>query len=98
MTSTLRTITSGTLEWRGILVYISLERQRYVDHLQIETLEPARAPLPLTETGYLSRFMAKDTIRDGIDPAEYVETMLNQAAMSKNWGHFEMQIRQYALL
>ena len=98
MTSTLRTITSGTLEWRGILVYISLERQSYVDHLQIETLEPARAPLPITETGYRSHFVGKNTIPDGVDPAAYVEAWLNEAAKSRSWGHLEINVRQYDLL
>jgi hypothetical protein len=40
MTSHFRTITHGTLEWRGILISVTLEKQRFVDHLQIETLEP----------------------------------------------------------
>jgi hypothetical protein len=98
MTSTFRTVTHGTLEWRGILIQVTLEKQRFVDHLQIETLEPFRAPLPITETGYRSHFIPKDMIEEAGGPEAYVAEWLDRAAVSKAWFEIEADVRQYALL
>ncbi len=98
MTSTFRTIITGTLDWHGILIQVTLEKQRFVDHLQIETLDPQRAPLPITETGYRSHFIPKDTIEAAAGPVAYVETWLDNAASRKGWSEQEAAIRQYALL
>ncbi|OSZ69559.1 hypothetical protein CAP40_01500 [Sphingomonas sp. IBVSS2] len=95
MSLSFRTITSGLLEWRGILISVTLERQRFVDHLQVETVEPVRAPLPITETGYRSHFVSKDVIED---PEAYVEQWLNHAAKDRGWIEHEADIRQYVLL
>jgi hypothetical protein len=32
------------------------------DHLAIESVEPAKAPIPITETGYLSHFIRADDL------------------------------------
>ncbi len=98
MTSHLRTITHGFLEWRGLLVHFTFERQRFVDHIQIETAERARAPLPITQTGYLSSFVSTGLIEDAGGPDRYVETLLDRAASGKAWIEIEPTIRQYALL
>lgn len=95
MNANFRTITSGVLEWRGILISVTIERQRWVDHLQVETLDPMRAPLPITESGYRSHFVSKDVIED---PETYVERWLNSAAKDRGWIEQEADIRQYALL
>ena len=93
-----RTITTSILDWRGILIRVTLERQRYADHLQVETLEPQRAPLPITETGYRSSFLPKGSIPTSEDPAAHVEAWLDQTAKARGWSHLEMRVRQYALL
>lgn len=98
MTALSRTITSSILEWRGILISITFEKQRFVDHIQVETLEPSRAPLPITATGYRSHFIAKHAIEDGAAAADYVETWLNHEARHRGWVEQEASIRQYALL
>jgi hypothetical protein len=78
-----RNITYGMIEWRGITIAVTLEKQAFVDHLAIETLEPLRAPLPITETGC---------------PEEYVTAWLDSAARGQRWADQEAAIRQYALL
>lgn len=98
MTSTFRTIVSGTLDWHGILIQVTLEKQRFVDHLQIETLDPQRAPLPITETGYRSHFVSKHVVDEAGGPEAYVQTWLEQAATGRAWAEQEAAIRQYALL
>lgn len=99
MTSHFCTVTHGTLEWRGILISVTLEKQAFVDHLQIETLEPHRAPLPITETGYRSHFVPKDSIEEAGGPETYVSDWLDAAAANagKVWLAQEAAARQYAL-
>lgn len=98
MTSTFRTMTYGTVEWRGITVSVTLEKQTFVDHLQIETLEPMRAPLPITETGYRSHFIPKGTVEHSGSPEDFVLNWLDAAARDRSWIVQEDDIRQYALL
>lgn len=93
-----RTITTAILDWRGILIRVTFERQRFADHLTVETLEPQRAPLPITDTGYRSHFMPKDMIEESGDPAAYVEAWLDDASRGRGWVEQEATIRQYALL
>ena len=81
MTSTFRTVVSGTLNWQGMLIQVTLEKQRFIDHLQIETLDPVRAPLPITNTGYRSDFIAKGTIESAGGPEAFVHAWLNHAAL-----------------
>ena len=97
MTSTFRTITSGFLDWRGIVIQVTYEQQRFVDHIQVETLEPQRGPLPITETGYCSHFIPKDVIEEAGGPEAYVEAWLDHAATGKGWAEQEAAARQYAL-
>jgi len=98
MTSNFRNIISGTLDWRRILIQITFEKQRFVDHIQIETLEPFRAPLPITETGYRSHFLSKDVIERACGPDTYVLDWLEFAATRQGWIEQEAAIRQYALI
>lgn len=99
MTSHFRTVQYGTLEWRGILISVTLEKQRFVDHLQIETLEPVRAPLPITETGYRSHFISKNIIEGAGGPESFVSAWLDGAAANagKSWLDQEAAARQFAL-
>ena len=55
------------------------------DHLEIESIKPKRAPLPITETGYRSHFMpALDLINAG-GPVTFVTAWINQEAKGKAW-------------
>jgi hypothetical protein len=98
MTSPFRNVIFGTLDWHGIIIQVTWEKQRFVDHLQIETLDPQRAPLPITETGYRSHFIAKDVIDAAGGAEAYVLDWLNAASGKRGWAEQEIDIRQYALL
>ena len=55
------------------------------DHLEIESIKPKRAPLPITETGYRSHFMpALDLINAG-GPVTFVTAWIEQEAKGKAW-------------
>jgi hypothetical protein len=96
------------LEWRGILIAVrycpdwseahAQIMGRPVAHLEIETIEPAHAPLPLTSTGYRSHFVDAAEVAAAADPASYVLEALDMAAVDKSWQECELAARQYALL
>lgn len=98
MTALSRTITTSILDWRGIIIRVTFERQSFVNHLQVESVEPQRCPLSISATGYVSRYLGRDAIPDGSDPATFVESWLDDAAKARHWGHMEMEVRQLALL
>lgn len=55
------------------------------DHLEIESIKPKRAPLPITETGYRSHFLpALDLINAG-GPVTFVTAWIAQEAKGKAW-------------
>ena len=96
------------LEWRGILIavrYCSHWSEAHaqimghpVAHLEIETIEPAHVPLPLTSTGYRSHFVDAREVESAGDPATYILEALEMAAADKSWQERELAARQYALL
>lgn len=55
------------------------------DHIEVESIKPGKAPLPITETGYRSHFMpALDLINAG-GPVTFVQAWIEQAAKGKAW-------------
>lgn len=101
MTSTPRDIIVETFDWRGILIEVRYEAQWLggdaTAHLELATLEPLRAPIPVTETGYRSHFVDRETIDEMGGPAAYVEAWLDNAAKGKAWIEAEAAARQYSL-
>lgn len=55
------------------------------DHVEIESIKPRKAPLPITETGYRSHFLnpAEITREGGLQA--FVMAWLNRAADGKHW-------------
>jgi hypothetical protein len=55
------------------------------DHIEVESLAPKKAPLPITETGYRSHFIAPlDLVNDG-GPVTFVTAWLDREAKGKDW-------------
>lgn len=60
-----------------------------IAHLEIETVKPERAPLPITETGYRSHFHQPDTIEAlGGDVVAHVIAWLNEEAAKPAWQDY----------
>lgn len=55
------------------------------DHIEIESIKPTRAPLPVTETGYRSHFISALELINAGGPVAFVRAWLDQMAMSKEW-------------
>lgn len=55
------------------------------DHVEVQSLVPDKAPLPITETGYCSHFISPlELINDG-GPVTFVTAWLDRAARGKDW-------------
>ena len=93
--------------WRGLLIEVcycpdwppgrAAAGSDTLAHIEIETIEPARAVLPLTETGYRSHFVAASDVVDAGGALAYVEQALNDAADDPRWKQQEQASRQYRL-
>ena len=102
-----RTIQIETLQWEGITIEVSYEAEwlgfrrgsdMAVAHLQVRSIAPERAPLPMTETGYRSHFVHPDEVEELGGPAAYVEAWLNEMARSAERRDSEVCYRQLSLL
>lgn len=66
-------------------------------HLQIRSLEPEREPLPITETGYLSHFIARQLVEEAGGPAALVLAWLDDFAQSPIWKAKQISRQQLDL-
>lgn len=55
------------------------------DHLEIQSLTPRSAPLPITDTGYLSHFTNPLALVNAGGPVTFVTAWLRQEAAGKAW-------------
>ncbi len=95
------------LDWRGIRIevrYCADWSKAYRDvfgtamaHIEITSVEPARSPLPLTETGCLSHFEPAANIEAAGGPADYIREALDKAAEGDVWIEQEARNRQMTL-
>jgi hypothetical protein len=81
------------VQWACITIEVSYEPNwlgltiggEPVAHLQLRSLNPERAALPMSETGYISRFVSGDEIEASGGPIAYVLAWLNAEADSRAW-------------
>jgi len=83
--------------WQGIEIEAIYWPRRWgaIAHLEIRSIEPPRAPLPITETGYLSHFHECGTIEanDGDVVAQIID-FLDGAAEQPDWRRYVEASRQ----
>jgi len=66
-------------------------------HLEVVSIRPERAALPITETGYKSHFTHVSSL-DGYDtPEEYVRAWLDHASADPAWLEAEAARTQFSL-
>ena len=81
------------ITWRGIVIEVRYRppfARFYVEHpiayLEVTSIEPKRAPLPITKTGYVSRVVEGIHIEAEGGPVGYVQAWLEfRAAKSAKW-------------
>lgn len=88
------------LTWQGIEIEARYWPRKWgvTAHLEIESIHPERAPLPLTETGYLSHFHQPGTVEAlGGNVAAQVTNWLDEEAEKPEWQHYLEASRQREL-
>lgn len=68
-----------------------------VCHIEVEAIEPARMPLPITETGYRSHFDSRENIETHGGAVSFVLKLLEIAASEPQWKKREAAARQMSL-
>lgn len=83
------------IEWRGMRISV-----RHVpnwgagfDHIEVRSIEPELAPLPITETGYKSHFIHGEELAEHGGPIRFVTAWLEHEEKSEGW----QQQRQMSL-
>ena len=102
-----RIIETYQIEWRGIAIeirYAPSWSRAYLEvygkpmaHLEVDSMEPARAELPITETGYQSVFLPASAFEDEGGPVAFVQAWLEAEAESESWKQREDASRQMSL-
>ena len=78
--------TTDTLDWRGVLVEVRYDHEKFgCAHIEVEVIEPPRAPIPVTATGYRSNFLPREVVEDAGGAIAYVQAWLDQAALDRKW-------------
>lgn len=86
--------------WRGIAIEVIYTPLKWgvIAHLEIRSIEPERAPLPITSTGYLSHFHQPGIVEaHGGDVIAQVSAWLDQQAAKPAWLAYEAQNSQLSL-
>lgn len=79
------------IEWEGITLRISYVPSEWgiTSHIEVESIAPKRAPLPITETGYRSHFVPIGTVEAEFDSVQaFVRAWLDERAKSREWQEY----------
>lgn len=91
------TFETYTFQWEGIEIEVIYWPLIWgvTSHLEIRSLLPERAPLPITETGYKSHFFAPESVDlETQSIVEIVQEWLDSEAKSKDWVRYVEDSRQ----
>ncbi len=85
--------------WDSSIVRIRITHTRdYLaqgeDHLAIESVNPPKAPTPLTETGYLSHFITPTALEKAGGPKAFVSEWLRRESFTPAWQKRDLKRRQ----
>lgn len=84
-------------KWEGIEIEATYDPVRWgvIAHLEIESINPPRAPLPITETGYKSHFHPCGTVEaNGGDVVAQIIAWLDEEAVKPEWRRYVQASRQ----
>ncbi|WP_022693153.1 hypothetical protein [Ponticaulis koreensis] len=76
------------IEWQGIRICVRYAPVKWnvISHIEIKVIEPARAPLPITSTGYLSHHIPIGSVEAEFDNVvDCILSWLDARAQSAEW-------------
>jgi hypothetical protein len=85
------------IEIRWIADYVSFDDGQSMAHLEVESVKPKHAPLPITETGYRSHFINRINVDHMGGPEAYVEAWIDEMSRTQAWRETASASRQLAL-
>lgn len=96
------TVQTYKLTWNEIGIEATCtpkEFDGHFSHLEIRSIKPKNAPLPVTNTGYRSHYHPAGIIENEYegDVVAAVMDWLDKEAKSKAWRDYEIKSRQYEL-
>lgn len=68
-----------------------------MSHIEIRTITPEKAALPITATGYKSHFTPEGNLDDYENPVAFVREWLDHEAQSEEWKIAQNEARQMNL-
>jgi len=87
--------------WEGIEIEARYNPLKWnvIAHLEVESILPERAPLAITQTGYLSHHHQPNSIEEanGGDVVSFVKDWLNEEAKNNDWQDYLEKSRQLSL-
>jgi hypothetical protein len=92
-------------DWHGILLEITYEPQwmpahvvgKDMAHIQVRSIHPTDAPLPITETGNRSHFVTASAVAAAGGHVAYVDVWLEVEGDTPVWRAREQAARQFPL-
>lgn len=86
-------------EWDNVKIELCYQHKRFgvIDHIEIRSIDPAHAPLPITQTGYRSHFISDDELQDFDSPLDFVQTWMRVEAAKPHWMGQSHTPAQYSL-
>lgn len=95
------------LKWRSYVIQVDFTKSYSrafeevygypMSHVEIRTVEPDLAPLPVSDTGYRSIFITLPKIENLGGVKTMITDYLDDAARNKSWKEQEEKARQYDL-
>ena len=94
------------IRWQGYTIEVSFWEKKhklygyedaYMSHLEIRCLEPVKAPLPMTESGYRSHHAPPEHILEYGSAKDYVLAWLEHEAKTDTWKQREAAAKQFSL-
>jgi len=96
-----RDISVDRIDWQGIVIEVRYEAHYLglpdLAHLDITSVLPECAPLPITGTGYRSHFLDALDVEDAGGPVRFVLRWIESEAMQPDWIQQDAVSRQYVL-
>ncbi|MCV0416428.1 MAG: hypothetical protein K5831_16305 [Brevundimonas sp.] len=83
--------------WQGIEIEATYAPVRWgvIAHIQIESIQPPRAPLPITVTGYKSHYHPCGMVEaNGGDLVAQIIAWLDEEATNPDWQAYAVKSRQ----
>lgn len=99
-------ISKQIIKWQGYKIELTCKLNAFnlqqavginMVHIELRTVKPAKAPLPVTESGYRSHFEHAEAVAEYESVTAYVLAWLDHEAQKSSWQVTENEARRYSL-